>query len=254
MKPAISVVIPMLNEAPNVATVLADVEGALLQIPHETIIVDDGSTDGTGQRVRAFLPSVPALRLLTHSRPRGQSTAVWNGVQAARAPLVAVLDGDGQNDPADLPGLLAVMKRESRPTGRPPLGMVMGHRVRRRDTAIRRLSSRIANTVRRWILRDSTPDSGCGIKLVRRAVFLELPYFDHMHRFMPALVQQAGYRVMSVPVSHRPRQAGHSKYGISNRLWAGLVDLLGVAWLARRNRRTTCVEIITHAARERVSS
>lgn len=254
MKPAVSVVIPMLNEAPNVAAMLAEVELALLEVPHETIIVDDGSTDGTGRMVQDILPGIPALRLLTHARPHGQSTAVWNGVQAARATLVAILDGDGQNDPADLPGLLAVMNRESRSPGDPPLGLVMGHRVRRRDSLIRRVSSRIANAVRRRILRDSTPDSGCGIKLLRRSAFLELPYFDHMHRFMPALVQQAGYRVISVPVSHRPRLAGHSKYGISNRLWAGLVDLLGVAWLARRNRRTDCTEIVAHPAQERVTS
>lgn len=245
MKPAVSVVVPMLDEADNVEPLVREVAVALAGMDYELVIVDDGSRDGTGARVRALLHQAPFLRLLAHARPHGQSTAIWNGVRAARGDWIVVLDGDLQNDPADIPRLVAVRDADLADArhGAAPLGMLIGHRVKRRDSALRRLSSRIANTVRRALLHDATPDTGCGLKLLRRAVFMELPYFDHMHRFMPALVQQAGWRVVSVPVGHRPRQAGRSKYGVLNRLWVGIVDLFGVAWLASRNRRTDWSEV-----------
>jgi dolichol-phosphate mannosyltransferase len=177
---------------------------------------------------------VPALRLLRHSRRSGQSAAVVTGVRQARADWVATLDGDGQNDPADIPRLRAALLAAQAQD--PRVRLVMGNRTTRRDTWLRRLSSRIANGVRARLLGDGTPDTGCGIKLLHRPTFLELPVFDHMHRFLPALYRRAGASVISVPVAHRPRTLGRSKYGLNNRLWVGLVDLWGVRWLQARYR------------------
>jgi dolichol-phosphate mannosyltransferase len=173
---------------------------------------------------------MPQVRLIRHAVRSGQSAAVATGVRAARAPWIATLDGDGQNDPADIPKLLdrASDANSSR------LRLVMGNRTTRRDTWLRRMSSRVANGVRGRLLRDGTPDTGCGIKVFDRAVFLDMPRFDHMHRFMPALFQREGYEVVSVPVNHRERTRGKSKYGLHNRLWVGIVDLVGVMWLIRR--------------------
>jgi dolichol-phosphate mannosyltransferase len=179
-----------------------------------------------------------AMRVLRHRRQSGQSTALWTGVRHARAPWIATLDGDGQNDPADIPKLLALALDPDR-----KLDLVAGHRVTRKDSATQRLASRIANGVRSRMLRDDTPDTGCGLKVFSRAVFLALPYFDHMHRFLPALVLRSGGRVRSVPVNHRPRQRGRSHYGINNRLWVGLVDIFGVMWLRRRTRLTEVDEV-----------
>jgi dolichol-phosphate mannosyltransferase len=168
--------------------------------------------------------------LLRHAVRSGQSAAVATGVRAARAPLIATLDGDGQNDPADIPRLLEALKGST--SGR--LRLVMGNRTTRRDSWLRRLSSRVANGVRSRLLHDGTPDTGCGLKVFDRAVFLDMPRFDHMHRFMPALFRREGYEVISVPVNHRQRTRGTSKYGLHNRLWVGIVDLAGVSWLLRR--------------------
>lgn len=243
MKPALSIVVPMLNEADCVPQLVREVSAALSDLAHELIIVDDGSSDRTADCVQGLFASFPSLRLIRHERPHGQSTAVWSGVQAARAEWLAVLDGDLQNDPADIPRLVAMRDahlREHRADR--PLGMLIGHRVNRADNVVRRLSSHVANSVRRCLLGDDTPDTGCGLKLVNRGIFLALPYFDHMHRFMPALVQQLGYAVVSVPVNHRQRSMGCSKYGVFDRLWVGIVDLAGVGWLARRNRRAQWLE------------
>ncbi|MGH8314411.1 MAG: glycosyltransferase, partial [Steroidobacterales bacterium] len=189
--------------------------------------------DATVQALKAERASgMNELRILRHSMRRGQSAAVWTGVQAARGPWIATLDGDGQNDPADIAALIAA---RDDPANRGVL-IFMGNRVTRRDTWLRRLSSRIANAVRSALLDDGTPDTGCGIKLLHRDTCLSLPMFDHMHRFLPALYQRAGSRVISVPVNHRPRTRGHSKYGMWNRLWVGIVDIFGVMWLKRRFR------------------
>lgn len=227
----LSVVIPVCNEADNVGPLAREIQVALADHrPFEIIFVDDGSTDGTVAAIQAERARIPEIRLLRHSRRSGQSRAVCTGVEAARAEWVATLDGDGQNDPADIPALVQAVVGAA-----PSLKLVMGNRTTRKDTWLRRFSSRVANRVRGGLLRDGTPDTGCGIKLMHRATFMRLPWFNHMHRFLPALYQRAGASVVSVPVRHRPRTRGTSKYGLNNRLWVGIVDLFGVRWLILRN-------------------
>lgn len=239
----ISVVVPVHNEAQNIRPQIEEIFAAL-DAAHpglEVIYVDDGSTDDTLHALRRELTRRPGqLRVLCHSTVLGQSTAIHTGVSAARNPWIVTLDGDRQNDPADIPGLLEEVGR----AGGTRL-MVTGHRVERRDTWLRRVSSRIANAVRARLLRDRTPDTGCGLKVFPRDLFLALPYFDHMHRFLSALVLRQGGEVRSIPVSHRPRPAGRSKYGLHNRLWTGIVDMMGVAWLQRRDKRPSRVDEIT---------
>lgn len=238
--PQLSVVVPVFNERDNIVPLIEEIVAALRGAhDFEIVYVDDASRDDSLSVLRDARARFAELRVVRHLSQSGQSTAVRTGVKAARGTWVATLDGDGQNDPADLPALWALV--EARAGAAPSL--VCGHRVRRHDDWLRRWSSRIANGVRRRVLGDHTPDTGCGLKLVRRTVYLELPYFDHMHRFLPALVQQAGGRTVSVPVRHRSRRHGKSNYGIGNRLWAGLVDLAGVVWLGRRNRHVDYEEI-----------
>ena len=227
----LSVVIPARNEADNVAPLCAEIHAALSgRYDYEIIFVDDGSSDATAAEVKRCMEG-GRVRLLRHPRSFGQSASVRSGVNAARARLIATLDGDGQNDPADIPALVERIKLA--PAGS-KLRMVSGNRVTRRDTVVRRLSSRVANGIRGALLHDGPPDAGCGIKVFDRETFLQLPFFNHMHRFLSALFLRAGATVESVPVAHRPRMRGTSKYGISNRLWAGIVDILGVIWLRRR--------------------
>ena len=268
--PRISVVVPMRDEGPNVAPLVAEIVAALVGTPHEIVCVDDGSIDDTFARLAeaaAALPAGSSLVPLRHAASCGQSAALVTAVRAARAPWIATLDGDGQNDPADIPRLWARARAENlaaelragtgatgrsvaatsanaRPHAEDPYGadagpcvLVAGWRVARRDTRTKRLTSRIANGVRARLLGDATPDTGCGLKVMPRAAFLELPAFDHMHRFLPALVIRNGGRVVSEPVNHRPRLRGRSNYGTLDRLAVGLVDLLGVMWLQRRWKR-----------------
>jgi len=231
MSVELSVVVPVCNEAENVEPLAREIHAALAWRDYEMIFIDDGSTDETAAILQRLRAELPALRVLRHSFRSGQSAAVASGVRAARAPWVATLDGDGQNDPADIPKLLAA---RDAPEGR-GVQLFMGNRkASRKDTAFRKLQSSVANGVRSSLLGDGTPDTGCGIKLFERAVFVELPRFDHMHRFLPALFLRQGARVVSIPVSHRPRMRGTSKYGMLNRLWVGIVDILGVMWLRRR--------------------
>ncbi|HEX7124154.1 MAG TPA: glycosyltransferase family 2 protein [Thermodesulfobacteriota bacterium] len=229
----VSVVVPVLDEADNVLPLVAEIRAALAGRRFEVVYVDDGSTDETPARLAEAAARWPELRVLRHDGRYGQSAAIRTGVRAARAPVVVTLDGDGQNDPADIPAMLAALGAPS--AGR-PVGLVTGQRTRRRDAWLRRVSSRVANGVRSRVLGDGVADTGCGLKAFARETFLDLPYFDHMHRFLPALVQREGYAVHVVPVGHRPRRAGRSKYGTLDRLFAGLVDLAGVFWLRRRAR------------------
>jgi dolichol-phosphate mannosyltransferase len=239
LQPELSVVVPVHNERDNVAPLIDEICAALRdRIAFEIVYVDDLSRDDTLQVLSARQKDVPELRVIRHLAQSGQSTAVRNGVKAARGAWIATLDGDGQNDPADIPKLLA-----ERASAEADVRLFAGWRVKRNDDAIKRLSSKIANGVRSRLLRDATPDTGCGIKLFERAAFMELPYFDHMHRYLPALMQRAGFRTVSVPVNHRPRSAGVSKYGMWNRLWVGISDLRGVAWLIRRSRRSAVEEM-----------
>lgn len=230
MAPLISVVVPVKNEAENIPPLIAEIRAALAEIPHEIIYVDDGSDDATPAVLAAEAQAGPLVRR-RHARSCGQSAAVVTGVRAAASPWIATLDGDGQNDPADIPALFARAQRET--------GMVLiaGHRTRRQDSATKRYSSRFANGLRARLLGDATPDTGCGLKMFRRDAFLELPAFDHMHRFLPALFIRAGGHVVSVPVNHRPRLQGRSKYGTLDRALVGIVDLFGVMWLQRRWKR-----------------
>jgi dolichol-phosphate mannosyltransferase len=228
--PAVTVVIPVKNEAGNIAPLVAEIEHALAGTPFEVVYVNDGSTDDTEAELASLRLSRPWLRQVKHAESCGQSAAVRTGVAHARAPLVVTLDGDGQNDPAFVPQLLAVLSD-------PRMGLVAGQRVGRKDTGFKKMQSRIANGVRGAVLRDGTRDTGCGLKAFRRDLFLSLPYFDGLHRFLPALVRREGYEIGYVDVVDRPRGHGVSNYGLWDRLWVGILDLLGVWWLVRRKKR-----------------
>jgi dolichol-phosphate mannosyltransferase len=230
MTPLVSVVVPVRNEAPNIAPLIAEIRAALAGQAYEIVYVDDGSDDETAAALAAEAAAAPLVRR-RHRAACGQSAAIVTGVRAASGSWIATLDGDGQNDPADIPALLVRAQAEG------GLILVAGHRTRRQDSAVKRFSSRFANRLRAAVLGDATPDTGCGLKIFPRAAFLELPAFDHMHRFLPALFIRAGGRVVSVPVNHRPRLRGTSKYGTLDRALVGIVDLFGVAWLQRRWKR-----------------
>lgn len=239
-KPQIAVVVPVKNEEENVAPLVHEIVNALTgRASFEIIYVDDGSDDGTLAELKKLQAGdAPMLRIVRHAQSCGQSIAVHSGVSAARAPIIATLDGDGQNDPADIPRLY------ERYADRLPHEklMVCGERAKRNDSFIRLLSSRIANGVRRSILKDGTPDTGCGLKIFRREDFLAFPRFNHMHRYLPALIQRDGGMAVSVPVNHRARELGTSKYGISNRLFVGIVDMFGVRWLINRGVVPTYID------------
>jgi len=234
MSPLISVVVPVKNEAANIAPLIAEIRAALAGVAHEIVYVDDGSDDATAEALAEAARAAPLAAPLVrrrHATSCGQSAAVITGVRAAQGEWIATLDGDGQNDPADIPALLA------RALAEPGLVLIAGHRTRRRDSFIKRVTSRFANKLRAALLGDATPDTGCGLKMFRRAAFLDLPAFDHMHRFLPALFIRAGGHVVSVPVNHRPRLRGASKYGTLDRALVGIFDLMGVFWLQRRWKR-----------------
>jgi dolichol-phosphate mannosyltransferase len=241
--PRISVVVPARNEAGNIAPLVEEIVQALSALtPNEIIYVNDGSRDDTEPELKSLMKIHTSLRQIRHEVSCGQSAAVRSGVAAARAPIVVTLDGDGQNDPAFLPALVAALEHD------PKVGLVAGQRIGRKATGFKRLQSRIANAARKAILRDGTRDTGCGLKAFRREVFLALPYFDALHRFLPALVRREGYRVAYVDVVDRPRLHGVSNYGLWDRLWVGILDLAGVWWLIRRRKRVPLVsEVIRDA-------
>jgi len=236
--PQLSVVVPVFNEQDNIAPLVGEIVAALRGLgSFEIVYVDDHSRDDTPAVLQRLKAEVPELRVLRHLTQSGQSTAIRNGVKAARGTWIATLDGDGQNDPADIPKLLA--ERTNSPAD---TKLFAGWRVQRMDTGSKRWASKLANAIRSRMLRDDTPDTGCGIKLFERDAFLDLPHFNHMHRYLPALMQRAGWKTVSVPVNHRHRSTGVSKYNNLNRALVGIADLRGVAWLIRRGKVTRVEE------------
>lgn len=235
--PEISVVVPVMNEAGNITPLVTAICETYGKRKIEIIYVDDGSSDSTGQELATLKKTIPALRVLTHSQRSGQSAALRTGILAARAPLVATLDGDGQNPPHDLLAL-----EEAVHANRPGLVMAAGVRVNRRDGLAKRYASILARKLRRFMLRDSHPDTGCATKVFDRELYLLLPYFDHMHRFMAPLARREGATVLAMPVSHAPRQTGQSKYNNLQRLLVGISDILGVMWLIRRSPKSVDVK------------
>jgi len=233
---SVSIVIPMRNEAENVGPLIADITTAIADLSdYEIIVVDDGSTDDTAARTRALSLQDPRIRLVRHAKSAGQSAAVHSGVMRATAPIICTLDGDGQNPPVELPKRYTPLLQDQ--TGQ--LALVAGQRVARQDTLSKKLASRIANSLRGWLLRDGTRDTGCGLKGFRREAFLSLPYFDHMHRYLPALFKRDGWQIALVDVSHKERHAGRSNYSNIQRAFVGIYDLIGVAWLIRRRKKAS---------------
>lgn len=233
--PWLSIVVPMKNEAGNVGFLTRAIASACAEIgPFEAIYVDDGSTDGTADTIRALRGDFPFLRLIRHDRSGGQSAAIHTGVLAARGRVICTLDGDGQNPPAEIPKLLARLRGRDFPDG---VALVAGQRIGRRDTLSKRWASTAANAIRSALLRDGTRDTGCGLKIFDRAAFLNLPYFDHMHRYLPALFARDGWRIEHVDVAHAARHAGQSNYANLGRALVGIHDLVGVMWLIRRRKK-----------------
>jgi glycosyltransferase involved in cell wall biosynthesis len=238
--PRISIVVPVRNEALNIRPLLEEIEAACASLaPIEVVYVDDGSSDDTPAELTQARMTRPWLRVVRHQASCGQSAAVRSGVLAARSPLVATLDGDGQNDPAFIPALVAALEADG-----PEAGLAAGQRIGRKDGKFKAWQSKVANRVRGRILKDGTRDTGCGLKVFRREAYLRLPYFDALHRFMPALMKREGFRVVHVDVVDRPRHAGRSNYGLFDRLWVGILDLAGVWWLIRRRKRVPSAQEI----------
>lgn len=231
--PKIAIVVPVRNEAGNIEPLVREIEAAMAgHHTFEIVYVNDGSTDATGSVLARLQAGRPHLRQIAHEKSCGQSAAVRTGVRAARAPIVCTLDGDGQNDPAFLPAMIEALL-----AGAPMCGLVQGQRLGRKATAFKRMQSRVANAVRGWFLSDGTRDTGCGLKCFPREVYFSLPYFDALHRFMPALVKREGFTIALVDVVDRERLTGVSNYGFFDRLWVGVIDLCGVRWLIRRRKR-----------------
>lgn len=232
--PLLSVVAPMHNEEGNAAGLAREIHAVLKDRPHEIICVNDCSTDGTLAELIAAKAEIPTLRVVSHRANAGQSRAVRTGVISARGAVICTLDGDGQNPPEFIP---ALVDRLTRPDAPPALGMVAGRRVGRQDTAAKKLASRLGNGVRKRLLNDDADDTGCGLKAFKRDAYLLLPFFDHQHRFLPALMKREGFLVEFENVGHRPRLAGKSKYTNLGRLFASLSDMVGMVWLNSRARR-----------------
>ncbi|MFP3942657.1 MAG: glycosyltransferase family 2 protein [Alphaproteobacteria bacterium] len=232
--PELTVLVPVYNEAGNLASLAEEIRAALDGVAaYELLFVDDGSGDGSAEELAALRRAMPEIRVIRHASRSGKSAALWTGLKAARAPWIQTLDGDGQNDPADAARAWRWLHSNEAPER---LGIVAGQRTSRNDGGFKWLQSRIANGIRRTLLNDGTRDTGCGFKLIRAEAFRDVPFFDGMHRFLPALVRRAGWEVAVLPVTDRPRGQGTSKYGLLGRLTAGIVDLMGVVWLMRRGR------------------
>ncbi|HWG04822.1 MAG TPA: glycosyltransferase family 2 protein [Beijerinckiaceae bacterium] len=240
--PRLTIVVPVRNEAGNIAPLVAEIEKAAAGLgAFEIVYVDDGSNDTTGDELRRLAGTRPWLRQIRHQQSCGQSAAIRSGVRAAQAPLVVTLDGDGQNDPAFIPAFVEAIERAGA-----SCGLVQGQRIGRKDTGFKKFQSRVANRIRSAILKDGTRDTGCGFKCFPREVYLALPYFDALHRFMPALVRREGFAIAFVDVVDRPRLSGRSNYGFFDRLWVGIVDLMGVRWLIERRKRIPAASEVMH--------
>jgi len=225
----LSIIIPIYNEVDNIEPLFGEISAALEdEYNYEVLFIDDGSDDGSQEKLDQLAKQHSQIRVIKHPQNRGQSNAIISGVRASRYPWTVTLDGDGQNDPADIPRLISTLNQHQRPA------VVVGHRHKRNDPWLKRTSSKIANKVRRSLLHDDCPDTSCSLKLFPRDEFLKLPHFNHLHRFLPALFKRAGLHIINTPVNHRPRIRGKSKYGVNNRLWVGIYDLLGVRWLLKR--------------------
>jgi len=234
----VSIVIPAKNEEGNISSLVNEIRAAMNGFcEYEIVYINDGSTDGTLQKLKEIQADFPGLRIWSHDKSTGQSQAVVDGVKMARYPVIATLDADGQNDPADIPAMVELLERSD-----PQTALIAGYRTKRKDSWLKRFSSKYANAIRSRILNDGTPDTGCGLKVFQREKFLELPYFDHMHRYIPALLRREGYDIVVHEVNHRHRHAGTSKYGFHNRFWTGIVDILGVIWLQRRHKKAGIID------------
>jgi len=232
----LSIVVPVFNECENIENLIDEINSSISNISAEIIVVDDCSNDNTLDLLKNKKRSTKNLRVVSHEVNYGQSSAIYSGVLIANSEWIATLDGDSQNDPSDIPKLYENIDKDE-------IIMVAGHRTKRKDSLLKRLSSKYANKVRLYLLNDGVPDTGCGLKIFPKKQFLKLPFFDHMHRYLPALFIATGGKVVSMPVNHRPRQMGYSKYGFNNRFWVGIVDLLGVLWLVRRTKNIKLKEI-----------
>jgi len=227
----IGIIVPFYNEEDNVVPLVEEIQQVLDGfVDYEMVLVDDGSTDQTNQRLQDLKKASQRIHIVKHKKNAGQSTSILSGVRYSECDWIVTLDGDGQNNPADIPKIIKALSQSEHPVST----IVMGHRQKRNDSWVKLMSSRIANNFRKLLLRDDCLDAGCGLKIFSRDFFLSLPHFNHFHRFLPILFKRAGGRVINQPISHRPRMRGESKYGISNRLWVGLVDIIGVLWLLRR--------------------
>jgi dolichol-phosphate mannosyltransferase len=239
LAPDVSVVVPVFDEEGAAPALAREIAAAFQGRNYEIVFVDDASRDGTKAALKALAAEIPQLRVLAHARNSGQSRSIRSGILAARAPIILTLDGDGQNDPADGPALVDALS-----AGPPELALVGGERVKRQDSQAKKIASKVGNGVRKRLLKDTANDTGCGLKAFRREAFLRLPYFDHIHRYLPALMQREGYQTAFRPVNHRHRETGQSKYTNLGRLWASLSDLLGVIWLQSRSRQPGSIEEI----------
>jgi len=236
----LSIIIPVFNESESIATLIDEISSSIKEINYEVIVVDDNSSDNTIAVLKGVKNSNKRLRIIKHKNNYGQSFAVRSGVKNAKSPWIATLDGDGQNDPADIPRLYDALIESSQDNTNL---LVAGYRVKRKDSLLKRVSSKYANIIRSKILKDEVRDTGCGLKLFARDFFLDLPSFNHMHRYIPALYTAKNGRVISLEVNHRHRKKGKSKYGFNNRFWVGITDLFGVRWLQNRSKKITYQEI-----------
>jgi len=235
-----SIVVPIFNEGEIIKELVEEIYLSLNELDFEVLLIDDGSKDNTIEIVRSLKSKYKSLRLISHEKNIGQSAAIRTGVKFSKFPVIVTLDGDGQNDPKDIPKLINIFRSAFKENN---AVVIAGYRKKRKDSFIKIFSSRLANIIRSKFLNDKTPDTGCGLKVFSRDAFLTLPFFNHYHRYIPALFLSINGDVISVEVNHRPREKGVSKYGFNNRLWVGVIDLIGVKWLTKRSKLANTKEL-----------